>query len=236
MTIFCFDIDGTICSNTAGKYKNAKVFPGIVQRVNFLYDAGHKIIFMTARGSVSNIDYSDFTRKQLKDWGFKFHELIMNKKPHADIFIDDKAINANEWRTTGKRVGFVASSFDLIHPGYVLMLKEAKYICDHLVCALHVDPSIERPEKNRPVQTYEERLMVLEAIRYVDEVVKFETEEDLLGLIKTINPNIRILGTDYKNKSFTGMNLDIDIHWHKRDHQWSTSDLRKRIFILENNK
>lgn len=230
---YCFDIDGTICTNTNGQYDKAVPFPDMLERVNRLYDLGHTIIFMTARGSVSKIDYTDITKKQLAEWGFKYHELIMNKKPHAHYFIDDRGHNVKDWRTAGKRVGFVASSFDLIHPGYIKMFQEAKSACEHLVCALHTDPTIDRPEKNKPVQTTEERLMVLEAIRYVDEVVTYDTEADLLALLQNLNPDVRILGTDYIDKNVTGSELDIEIYWHKRDHDWSTSSLRRRIYEAE---
>ena len=233
---FVFDIDGTICNNTHGKYKNAKPFPDMLRRVNNLYDLGHKIVFMTARGCVSKVDYTEFTKIQLEEWGFKYHELITNKKPHADLFVDDRGENVAIWRTSGKIKGFVASSFDLIHPGYILMLKDAKTVCEHLICAIQVDPSQERENKNKPVQTLQERIMVLEAIRYVDEVVVYNTEQDLIKLLTNINPEIRILGTDYEDKNFTGQNLNIDIYWHKREHNWSTSSLRKRIWQSENEK
>jgi len=236
MSTYCFDIDGTICTNTHGKYENAKVFPDMLARVNRLHDLGHKIIFMTARGSVSNIDYTDFTEKQLATWGFKYHELITNHKPHADVFIDDRGANVSEWRIKGKRTGFVASSFDLIHPGYILMLKEAKTVCEHLICGLHTDPTIDREQKNKPVQTVEERLLVLEAVKYVDEVVLYNTEEDLYNLLKALKPDVRILGTDYAGKQVTGSELDIEIHWHVRNHGWSTSNLRRRIETAKEEK
>ena len=229
MSIFCFDVDGTICTNTNGKYDLAKPFPDMRRRINNLYDCGHTIIFMTARGCVSNVDYTEKTREQLKEWGFKYHQLIMNVKPHAHLFVDDRGVDVKEWRTEGKRIGFVASSFDLIHPGYIVMLKEAKSVCEHLICGLHSDPTVDRPSKNKPVQTVEERLMVLEAIRYVDEVVIYNTEEELCELLKAVRPDVRILGTDYFGKDYTGSELDIEIYWHKRNHQWSTTNLRKRI-------
>ena len=234
--IFVFDVDGTICTNTNGKYEEAKPFLDMRDRVNRLYDLGHKIIFMTARGSVTKVDYTAKTQEQLKEWGFKYHELVMNQKPHADLFIDDKAVKAEEWRTAGKRIGFVASTFDLMHPGYILLLKEARSVCEHLVCALQSDPAIDRPEKNKPVQTLQERLCVLEAIRYVDEVVVYETEVELRNLLRKMRPDVRILGTDYLNKSFTGSDLNIEIYWHKRDHAWSTTSLRERIAAAENAK
>ena len=97
--IYCFDIDGTVCSSVRNsEYEKATVFPEALREINRLYDEGHRIIFMTARGSVSGRDWTDVTVKQLAGWGFKYHELIMNKKPNADLFIDDKGINANDWR------------------------------------------------------------------------------------------------------------------------------------------
>lgn len=234
--IFCFDIDGTVCTNTHGKYETAKPFPDMLRRVNNLYDLGHKIIFMTARGSVSKTDYTDFTHKQLTEWGFKYHELITNKKPHADLFVDDRGENVSHWRTEGKIKGFVASTFDLIHPGYIKMFRDAKTVCEHLICAIQSDPTLERPQKNKPVQTLEERIMVLEAIKFVDEIVVYNTEEELRNLLSNIKPDIRILGTDYKDKTFTGQDLNIAIHWHQRNHDWSTTALRKRIWQCENEK
>jgi uncharacterized HAD superfamily protein len=103
--IYCFDIDGTICSSVEkSDYLNAKPFEDVIQKINELYDEGHKIIFMTARGSVSKKDWTEETIAQLSRWGVKYHELIVNKKPHADFFIDDKAINANDWRRNIKNV------------------------------------------------------------------------------------------------------------------------------------
>ena len=97
--IYCFDIDGTVCSTVQNsEYEKAVVFPEALIEVNRLYDEGHRIIFMTARGSVSGKDWTDVTVRQLNKWGFKYHELIMNKKPNADFFIDDKGVNADDWR------------------------------------------------------------------------------------------------------------------------------------------
>jgi uncharacterized HAD superfamily protein len=97
--IYCFDIDGTVCSSVQNsEYEKAIVFPEALREINRLYDEGHKIIFMTARGSVSGRDLTDITIQQLAEWGFKYHELITNRKPHADVFIDDKGINAVDWR------------------------------------------------------------------------------------------------------------------------------------------
>lgn len=125
--------------------------------------------------------------------------------------------------------GFVASSFDLMHPGYILMFQDAKNVCDYLICALQNDPTVDRPTKNKPVLTLEERKIVLSAIKYIDEIVVYNTEAELYSLLKSIKPDVRILGTDYHKKSFTGDDLDIFIHWHDRYHNWSTTSLKRRI-------
>ena len=127
------------------------------------------------------------------------------------------------------KIGFVASCFDLLHAGHCLMLKDAKKQCDWLVAALQDDPSVDRPQKNKPIQSLEERKIQLESIKYVDEVVFYNTEEDLIKLLQLIKPQVRILGSDYKDKHFTGKELKIPIYYHLRDHEWSTSSLRKKI-------
>jgi uncharacterized HAD superfamily protein len=99
--IYCFDIDGTICTSVQDSaYEKAEVYLETLQEINSLYEEGHKIIFMTARGSVSGKDWTELTEHQLKKWGFKYHELIMHKKPNADFYIDDKGVNALEWRSS----------------------------------------------------------------------------------------------------------------------------------------
>lgn len=98
--VYCFDIDGTICTLTNSEYEKCLPFQDAIDEVNRLFKNGHKIIFMTARGSSSGKDLTELTKKQLNEWGVCYHELIMNKKPHADVFIDDKAVNANAWRLT----------------------------------------------------------------------------------------------------------------------------------------
>ena len=129
----------------------------------------------------------------------------------------------------GVKVGFVASCFDLLHAGHCLMLKDAKEQCDYLIAALQTTPAKDRPSKNIPVQSFKERMIQLESVKYVDEILTYETERDLLFLLKKINPNVRVLGSDYLGKDFTGKNLKIPIFYHVRKHEWSTSELRKRI-------
>ena len=125
--------------------------------------------------------------------------------------------------------GVIAGNFDVYHPGYVYMLKEAKGKCDCLVVLLHTDPSLERPHKLKPILSSEERKEMLLSIRYVDDVVRYTYEEALYDLLKVGEFNIRFLGDDYINKPFTGDDLKIPIHYLDRSHGWSTSKFKKLI-------
>ena len=135
-----------------------------------------------------------------------------------------------------KRVGFTCGAFDLLHAGHSLMLQEAREQCDHLIVGVQSDPSIDRADKNAPIQSYEERIAMVRSIRYVDEVVMYDTENDLLELLKKINPDVRIVGADWKGKKYTGYELEINVHFNKRDHGWSTSNLRERVYLAERDK
>ena len=127
-------------------------------------------------------------------------------------------------------VGFTCSCFDLLHAGHIIMLKYAKARCDRLIVGLQTDPTIDRPDtKNKPIQSLEERQIQLEAVKYVDEIFTYDTEEDLYKKLLFINPDVRILGSDYIGKSFTGDDLDIKIYYHDRNHNYSTTNLRKKI-------
>jgi len=134
-------------------------------------------------------------------------------------------------------IGFTASTFDLLHAGHISMLREAKAQCDYLICGLQVDPSIDRKNKNAPVQSIVERQAQLDAIKYVDEVIIYCTEGDLLDIINMYHIDVRILGVEYKDKEFTGRDVcrkrGIQIYFNKRDHRFSTSDLRKRVMEAE---
>ena len=110
------------------------------------------------------------------------------------------------------------------------MLKDAKKQCDYLIAGLQTDPTIDRPlEKNSPIQSIKERKIQLDAVKYVDEIIIYNSEKDLYELLKKLNPDIRILGSDYKNKNFTGDDLDIKIYYHKRNHNFSSTNLRHKI-------
>jgi glycerol-3-phosphate cytidylyltransferase len=129
-----------------------------------------------------------------------------------------------------ERVGIVASCFDLFHAGHILMLMEAKDHCDRLVVALQSDPTIDRPEKNKPVQGLSERYIQLEACKYVDQIVSYDTEADLYNLLAGLDWDVRFLGMDYIDRTdFTGYDLDIPIHYCSRRHNYSSSGLRERI-------
>ena len=129
-----------------------------------------------------------------------------------------------------KIIGFTCSCFDLLHAGHILMLKDAKKHCDYLIVGLQTDPTIDRPKlKNKPIQDIKERKIQLEAVKYIDEIIIYNDEEELYKLLKKIKPDIRILGSDYINKSFTGDDLDIEIYFHKREHSYSSSILREKL-------
>ena len=125
--------------------------------------------------------------------------------------------------------GFTCGAFDLMHAGHVMMLRDARSVCDYLIVGLHTDPSIDRPDKSRPVQSVEERRIQLEGCRYVDEVVQYDTEEGLYILLQKLTPDIRIVGQDWLGKDFTGRDLPIPIYFNKRKHHWSTTYLRMRV-------
>lgn len=228
--IYCFDIDGTLCHIVSdGNYANAVPMMKAVDEVNRLHDSGHKIVLFTARGASTGIDWRDITEKQLVSWGIKYHELITSGKPTCDVFVDDKAINALEWRKTSCGVrGTLAGAFDLIHPGYCRMFQFCKENCDHLTVHLHDDPSVERP-KLKPVHTVQERIEILKSLKYVDDVVVYSTENELASLLQYGNYDVRFLGEDYTGKSYTGKEIDLRVVFVPRQHTYSTTSLKKKI-------
>lgn len=125
-------------------------------------------------------------------------------------------------------VGFTASCFDLLHAGHILMLEEAKTVCDYLIVGLQTDPSIDRPTKRKPTQSIVERQIQIAAVKHVNQVIIYETEQDLLDILTALPIDIRIIGDDYRGKDFTGKHLNIPIHYNRRTHNWSTTDLLKR--------
>ena len=137
------------------------------------------------------------------------------------------------------KIGFTCSAFDLLHSGHVQMLREAKSQCDYLICGLQMDPSIDRPDKKKPpIQTVVERYTQLKAVSYVDEIIPYSLEKDLEDILEMYDIDVRILGDEYREKDFTGKDIckrrDIDLYFNKRDHRFSTTDLRQRVCKNEN--
>jgi len=135
-----------------------------------------------------------------------------------------------------KIVGITFGSFDLCHFGHALMFEECKEYCDYLIVGVQSDPSIDRPEKNRPIQSHKERMGIVSSLKFVDEIIPYETEADLIEVLKKVKPDVRILGADHKNTPFTGHELPIKCIFNTRDHGYSTSELRKRVFEAEKEK
>jgi glycerol-3-phosphate cytidylyltransferase len=129
--------------------------------------------------------------------------------------------------------GITFSSFDLFHSGHVAMLKEAKANCDFLIVGLQTDPTIDRPEKNKPIQSVFERYVQLEGCKYIDQIIPYATEQDIIDILLTYQINTRFIGEEYRSKEYTGKELCVDkgieIYYNKRQHSFSTSELRKRI-------
>ena len=131
------------------------------------------------------------------------------------------------------KVGITFSAFDLLHAGHVKMLEEAKQQCEYLICGLQTDPTIDRPEKNKPVQTVVERYIQLKACKHVDEIVPYATEQDLEDILRAFKIDVRIVGEEYKEKNFTGRIFceenGIELYFNKRNHRFSSSGLRKEV-------
>jgi glycerol-3-phosphate cytidylyltransferase len=145
-----------------------------------------------------------------------------------------------ELKTQGLTIGITFSAWDLLHAGHIAMLAEAKNHCDYLIAGLQTDPTIDRPEsKNKPVQSIVERQIQLSACRFVDEVVVYQTEQDLVDLLLILPVDVRILGVEYENKDFTGKSECLDraitLVFNSRDHSFSSSSLRKRVAQSEVN-
>ena len=131
------------------------------------------------------------------------------------------------------KVGFTCSTFDLLHAGHVQMLRDAKSVCDYLIVGLQTDPTIDRKDKNKPIQSIVERYVQLQAVKYVDEIITYSTEKDLEDILNMYKLNVRIVGEEYRDKNFTGKDIcqkrGIQLYFNKRDHRFSSTDLRSRV-------
>ena len=131
------------------------------------------------------------------------------------------------------KIGITCSAFDLLHAGHIIMLQEAKTVCDYLICAIQLDPSIDRPEKNKPIQSIVERQIQVNSVKYVDETLVYVTEKDLEDIFKTLHIDVRIIGEEYREKNFTAKEIceerRITVHYNNRRHDFSTTELRSRF-------
>jgi len=135
------------------------------------------------------------------------------------------------------KVGFTCSTFDLFHAGHVMMLKEARTQCDYLIVGLQIDPTIDRPGiKNKPVQTVLERFIQVQACKFVDEIIPYATEKELMDILTSYPIDVRIIGEEYRDKQFTGFNLPISVYFNSRQHSFSTTELRQRVLDIEKAK
>ena len=135
------------------------------------------------------------------------------------------------------KIGITFSSFDLLHAGHVKMLEEAKRQCDYLICGIQIDPTLDRPNKNKPTQTIVERYIQLKGCKFVDEIIPYLTEQDLEDILRAFKIDVRIIGEEYQMKNFTGKSYceesGIDLYYNKRDHRFSSSELRKLVAEIE---
>ena len=135
------------------------------------------------------------------------------------------------------RIGFTCSTFDLFHAGHVMMLKEAKTKCDYLMVRLQMDPTIDRPTtKNKPIQTVLERFIQVQACKFVDEIIPYATEKELMDILTSYPIDVRIIGEEYRDKQFTGYQLPMEVYFNSRQHSFSTTELRQRVLDVVKNK
>jgi glycerol-3-phosphate cytidylyltransferase len=135
------------------------------------------------------------------------------------------------------KIGFTCSTFDLFHAGHMMMLKEAKTQCDYLIVGLQTDPTIDRPDtKNKPIQSLFERFVQLDSCKYVDEIIPYSTEKELMDILLSYPIDVRIIGEEYKDSHFTGRELSIEMYYNARKHSFSTTSLRQRVNEAEEKK
>jgi glycerol-3-phosphate cytidylyltransferase len=236
--IYCFDLDNTLCKTQKNDYLNSFPDEEMIKKVNELHDLGNEIIIFTARGMTTckgdiNLVYNKYfelTKQQLKDWKIKYTKLILGK-PSFDFFIDDKNLLIKDFKKQIlPKKGFIAGCFDVIHPGYIEMFEKIKENCNYLLVGLHKDPSVERPQKTKPILSISERKKTLLSLKYIDEVLVYETEQELLEIIKKSSIDILFLGDDYKDKIHNGHLLNINTIYLDRNHNWSATKFKKLIY------
>lgn len=167
----------------------------------------------------------------------KGEELTMQYVPEYALdklwFETEGRIDNDTQMYPSNHIGFTCGAFDLMHTGHALMLKEAKEQCEYLIVGVQEDPSLDRDYKNKPIQSYEERIEMVKSCKYVNETILYKSEQDLYDLLKDLNPDIRIIGADWKDKKFTGYDLEIPVYYNSRTHNYSSSNLRQRVYEAE---
>ena len=239
MSIYCFDLDNTLCETKNKKYFESTPLLDRIKIVNDLHEDGHYIKIYTARGMTEfngNVSlvmqkYWEGTKKLLDSWGMKYDELILGK-PSYDLFVDDKAIHSETYFKPKSINGIIIGAFDVIHPGYIKAFKEAKNNCTKLTVLLHEDPSKYNLNKIKPILSVEERIEILMSIRYVDNIISYDSEEELYNILKNNLEwmDIRFMGDDYIDKDYTGKNLNISPYILNRNHGWSATKYKKLIY------
>ena len=222
---YCFDIDDTLLKYH-GEYELATPIQSRIDRVNQLYDEGNKIILMTARGMSSGKDHTELTKKQLFGFGIKYHELIMNQKPNADIFIDDKALNVIDWDRQSNSIVWLNGCFDILHRGHIEMFKYASTLGCRVVVGTDSDQRIKKTKAtNRPINCLNDRIEVLMSLKWIDEVVSFDSDEELCFWLKKYSPKYRVLGGDYKDhqNKIVGSEYSGKILFFDRVEKYSTT-------------
>lgn len=233
---YCFDLDNTLCFTNGNDYKSCRPNIERIKIVNGLYEQGHHILIFTARGmgtfkgntaKVYDNLYS-LTKSQLVEWNVNHHSLILGK-PSYDLLVCDKAVNSEVWFDNKEYdTGFVAGAFDVIHPGYIEMFNFCNQKCRNLIIGLHADPSI-NGKKMKPILTVEERKRMLLSLKGVQDVIPYDTEEMLFDILTHKKINVRFLGDDYKDKSYTGDGLNIPVVFISREHNWSATKYKTLI-------
>ena len=232
---YCFDIDDTLLKYH-GDYALSTPIQSRIDRVNLLYEQGHTIILMTARGKSSGKDYTELTRKQMDEFGIKHHELIMNQKPNADVFIDDKGMNVLDWDKSSHSVVWLNGCFDIIHRGHIEMFKYASSLGCRLVVGTDTDERIKRLKgDSRPINKLEDRVEMLLSMKWIDEVVSFDSDEELCSWLIQYQPKYRVLGGDYKNQvtNIVGLQYSGELKFFDRYLHYSTSGI---VNVLRNKK
>jgi glycerol-3-phosphate cytidylyltransferase len=212
--------------------------PDILKSVNYVKSINNKVISITRKDSSLSklsdltIEVPIFNYQIIEDIHLSIIHYIRIYIEHLHTIRDLKSLNFinNDLKfiknKLNSKIGFTCGAFDLLHSGHLNLLKDCKQICDYLIIGLHIDPSIERPNKNQPIQSLKNRMLLLNSIKYVDHVITYNSEEELVKLLEDIQPDIRIIGSDWKDKEITGKHLNIQIYWHNRDHKFSSTYFR----------